>query len=167
MPRSKASPAQGHPDHERAGPDGRADGEEAEARQTRPSAQPAAPPMRKGAATSRVPPTAEPSSWLARPRAPRKHDAHGVGDGGGAGGHRTRVTVLAGAPAVRTLGTVGDDDGAGRQDATPDPASPAVDARRVSRRRGAIATGAAVLALGGAMAKLVIKAASDGLRRNR
>jgi hypothetical protein len=40
------------------------------------------------------------------------------------------------------------------------------DARR-SRRRGAIATGAAVLALGGAIAAVIIKAASDGLRARR
>jgi hypothetical protein len=35
------------------------------------------------------------------------------------------------------------------------------------RRRGAIATGAAVLALGAAIAAAVVKFASDGMRRDR
>lgn len=48
----------------------------------------------------------------------------------------------------------------------PDPAAPAVGARR-SRRRGAIATGAAVLALGGAIAAVIIRAASIGRREDR
>jgi hypothetical protein len=48
----------------------------------------------------------------------------------------------------------------------PRPAPPAADAAR-SRRRGAIATGAAVLAIGGAIAAVIIKAAADGLRRDR
>ena len=55
------------------------------------------------------------------------------------------------------------DDGTARP---PDPAPPPAETPR-SRRRGAIATGAAVLALGGAIAAVIIKAASDGLRRNR
>ena len=55
------------------------------------------------------------------------------------------------------------DDDSGRP---PEPSPPAADAVR-SRRRGAIATGAAVLALGGAIAAVIIKASSDGLRRNR
>ncbi len=52
------------------------------------------------------------------------------------------------------------DDDNGR---APDPAPPAVDAAR-SRRRGALATGAAVLALGGAIAAVIIRAASIGRR---
>ena len=55
------------------------------------------------------------------------------------------------------------DDGTARP---PDPAPPPAETPR-SRRRGAIATGAAVLALGGAIAAVLIKAASDGLRRDR
>ncbi len=55
------------------------------------------------------------------------------------------------------------DDG---NSSTPDPAPPAVDAAR-SRRRGAIATGAAVLALGGAIAAVIIRAASIGRREER
>lgn len=41
------------------------------------------------------------------------------------------------------------------------------DAATRRKRRGAIATGAAVLAIGGAIAAAVIKLASDGLRRTR
>ena len=48
----------------------------------------------------------------------------------------------------------------------PDPAPPAAETVR-TRRRGAIATGAAVLALGAAIAAAVVKFASDGLRKDR
>jgi hypothetical protein len=43
--------------------------------------------------------------------------------------------------------------------------SPAHPRRR--RRRGAIATGAAVLALGGAIAAVIIRAASIGMKKDR
>ena len=59
-----------------------------------------------------------------------------------------------------------DDDSTGREGTAPDPGPPAAEARLV-RRRGAIATGAAVLVLGGAIAAVIIKAASDGLRGKR
>ncbi|HMN99003.1 MAG TPA: hypothetical protein PKD59_06275 [Miltoncostaeaceae bacterium] len=54
----------------------------------------------------------------------------------------------------------------GGNGSVPEPEPPAVDAAR-SRRRGAIATGAAVLALGGAIAAVIIRAASIGRREDR
>ncbi len=50
-------------------------------------------------------------------------------------------------------------------DAATPPPSP--EDARLSRRRGAIATGAAVLALGGAIAAVIIRAASIGMKKDR